>query len=279
MKNVLFIVMVLAASFAAQAQDAAEALDAARQERAEIVKRNRIERAARENPKGLIARKAPALAVTDEEVGDSDSFNKNARFFGIVAAGVVFIEADCDPLVIGDLGPDDRCIEVPDPAVLTDVTFNDIGRITFPAKKADNIIYAITNHSTSIFSRNGTAANVSGLVNYLPSFTIESVALNDPAAIDPATGLPMNGSYTTGGIGSKTSQKTLAPTFIELENLNFSRANTLGFSRAFWAALGLPQNVINEIYKKPMTIKLNMRVRARYVEFATFAYGVRFFAN
>ncbi len=279
MKNVLFVAVVLTAALAVPAQDVTQILKDANHERAEIVKRSKAERSANQGSKVADAKSGPSLmAVTDEEVGDAASFDKNVKFFGVAATGVVFIDSDCS-LILPDLGPDDRCLQITDTAVLTDITYNDIGRITFPAKSAKNIVYAITNHNTSVFSRNGTAANSTGLFNYFPSFTLESDALNDPAAIDPATGNPMNGSYTTGGVGSRTSQKTLAPTFIELDNLSYTRANTLGFSRRFWEALGLPPSVVDNIYKKPLTIKLNMRIRARFVEFGTFNYGVRFLAN
>ncbi len=278
MKNLLFIAVVLSAALAVPAQDLSQILKDANQERAEIIKRSKAERSVSQGAKGLDAKGPSLMSVTDEEVGDAASFDKNAKFYGVVSTGVVIIDSDCS-LILPELGPDDRCLEITDTTLLTDVTYNDIGRITFPAKSAKNIVYAITNHNTSVFSRNGTAANSTGLFNYFPSFTLESEALNDPAAIDPATGNPMNGSYTTGGVGSRTSQKTLAPSFVELDNLSYTRANTLGFSRRFWEQIGLPQTVIDNIYKKPMTIKLNLRVRARFVEFGTFNYGVRFLAN
>src|SRR5687767_7631669 len=59
-----------------------------------------------------------SLQVTDEDVGDSASFNKDAKFFGVALTGQVIVSASCDPLDLGfELGPDDRCIAVTDPSV------------------------------------------------------------------------------------------------------------------------------------------------------------------
>jgi hypothetical protein len=222
------------------------------------------------------------LAVTAADVGEPDSFDKNARFLGTAVTGVIFTHPTCSPADLANDGivllADDRCIPLPNPDVNTDVTFNDIGRIKIPAKTVNNTIWYVSNNLRAYFMQNTTGAISSGNMLYTPSITIESDALLDPAAIDPNTGLPMNGSYTT-GIGSKNNSKTLQIT--EFDNVldRYSLAATRGLARSFWSDLGLPQNVINQLYKKPMTIKLNLRVRMRAVQDGTFFYTMRFFGN
>jgi hypothetical protein len=279
-------VLVLMASFCAlttSAQSQSEVLNDARQARQEMVRQVRLEQRVQELSGKQIAKTSAAApttaSLTDDTVGEAGSFNKAAKFFGTASTGVILVEPDCDPLIVGDLGPDDRCLEITDPAITTIGTFNNIGRITLPGKLADNIIYLIGNHTASYIFQNTTGAPVSALASYIPSVTIESAALNDPAAIDPNTNLPMNGSYTTTGIGSKFSNQTLAAAAIDSEGESFTRANTNGFSRTFWTALGLPDSVINEIYKKPMTIKLNVTVRVRRVESGVFFFSTRLLGN
>lgn len=280
--SLVLSLLVFCVPFAeAQKPDAgSEARSEAAQARKALIDEFRLERA--QEKQATAPGKFAALApVTDAEVGEAASFDKNAKFFGTATAGVVVVSAaGCAEADTGfPLGPDDRCLLVTDPAVTTMATYNDIGRISLPGKKADNVIYAIGNHTVSAFSINNTAFASSGLVSYIPSVTIESEALLDPAAIDPSTGLPMNGSFTTTGLGTKTSAFTLQPNQFESQTLSYSRANTRGFSRNFFAALGLPQNVINDLYKKPMTIRLNMTVRVRRVEDALIQYSIRFLAN
>lgn len=281
MKKLLAIAVALSSSLLVSAQELSEAKSEIRKERLEFVREIRNAKST-EKTKKQAAETVDSVSagVTDEEVGEAASFNKNAKFFGTASTGVVLISADCTPAGIGfELGPDDRCLTITDPAVTTVGTYNDIGRITMPARKADNVIYAIANHTASAILTNSTAANTSGLIGYTPTVTFESVALSDPAAIDPNTGLPMNGSYTTGGFGTRSITKTLAPGFFEVDTVSYTRANTSGFSRRFWEALGLPQSVINEIYRNPITIRLNITVRARRVQDGTFFFSTRFLAN
>ena len=126
---------------------------------------------------------------------------------------------------------------------------------------------------------NASAGTAFGRMTYVPSVTIESSALNDPSLIDPTTGNPFNGSFTTTGIGTYSTTKTLASGATEFQALSYSRANTLGFSRTYFAGLGLPSNVIDDLFKRPMTIRLNVRVSSRWVDSATMLFTIRFLGN
>jgi len=219
-------------------------------------------------------------AVTAGTVGEPDSFGKNAVFLGIAASGIILLDPTCDPVDIGTLGPDDHCITVPDPSIpVPATTFNDVARITIPGRSAGNVIYAIANHTVSFDMFNPTAAPTQGHISYVPTITIESDALKDPSLIDPNTGLPFNGSFTTGGLGTYFTNKTLASGASEFQTQSYTRANTTGLSRSFFAGLGLPDNVINDLYKKPMTIRLNVRVASRWVDSAILIFTIRFLGN
>ncbi len=225
-----------------------------------------------------------AVAVTAADVGEPDSFDKNAKFMGIAGSGAVYVYNSCDPaILLADLdlvlGPDDRCLAAPNPAVTATAIFTDIARINFPAKINSNVFYMINNHTLNWQFANPIVGNTSGLMSYSPLITIESVALNDPAAIDPNTGLPMNGSYTTSGNGTKSITRFLPQGAFENYVESYTRANTTGLSRSFFAALGLPNNVINELFKKPMTIRLGARVSVRNVPFGQYFYTARFLGN
>jgi hypothetical protein len=225
-------------------------------------------------------RAAVAAAVTAADVGEPDSFGKTAQFLGIAQSGAVLIDPTCDPVDVGTLGPDDHCITVPDPSIpVPATTFNDIARITIPGKSVSNIIYAIANHTISFDLFNPNATPAQGRISYVPTVTIESVALNDPSLINPITGLPFNGSFTTGGVGAFFTNKTLQSGDSEFMTHFYSRANTSGFSRTFFSGLGLPANVIKQLYNKPVTIRLNVTVSSRFVDSATLIFTARFLGN
>lgn len=213
-------------------------------------------------------------------VGEPDSFGKNAKFMGTATAGFILIDATCSPADIGTLGPDDRCIMAGDPLLVTPgITFNDIGRITIPARALDNVLYAIANHN--VFVNFQSASPGQARFSYSPQVTIESEALLDPNLIDPSKTppAPYNGSFTTGGMGSLALSKFLDNPSPEFQTASYSRANTNGFSRTFFTALGLPNNVIDQIYKKPITVKLNVRVSGRFVRDGVITYSIRFLGN
>ncbi len=218
-------------------------------------------------------------ALTASDVGEPDSFGKNAKFLGTVRSGIFLLTSDCSVAAVGVLGPDDRCYVVTDPTIQTTYNELDLGRITIPGKSADNILYGISAASHVYFmSNNGTTSSL-GRVNFVPSITMESVAFNDPSAIDPATGLPMNGSLRTTGTTLFTRTRTLAAGDVENEFIRGGGANTLGFSREYFRQIGLSNSAIDTFYKNPVTIKVNMRITTRLVSEATFSFGVRFLGN
>jgi len=221
-----------------------------------------------------------AASVTAADVGEPDSFGKNAQFMGIAQSGIVLIDPTCDPVDIGPLGPDDHCITVADPSIpVPSTTFNDIARITLPGKSASNIVYVISNNTVSFSMFNPGPAPTQARITYIPTLTIESEALNDPSLINPVTGLPFNGSFTSGIGGTYLTNKTLAVGASEFFTHSYSRANTTGLSKAFFQGLGLPDNVIKELYKKPMTLRLNVIVSSRWVDSATLLLTARFLGN
>ncbi len=222
-------------------------------------------------------------AISAADVGEPDSFGGNVKFLGTAATGFVIVYHSCDPAVLQAelnyvLRPDDRCLAVP-PGLPVTTHFNDIGRINLPKNAAANVIYTIQQNLMHFRVHNPNSNQVLSTVVLMPSLTIVSDALNDPTAINPNTGMPFNGSMTV-----VTSQKFMGKTYEafaqETVNDRYTTSAVRGFARSFFADLGLPQNVINELYKKPMTIKLNLRVTANsFVTYGYFSYGVRFLGN
>jgi hypothetical protein len=222
--------------------------------------------------------------LTTADVGEPDSFGKNVKFFGTAATGVVYVYHSCDPTVLLTelnltLGADDRCLAHTVGGATSTGTFDDIGRITIPGRSADNVIYFITNNTVNNDIRNDFANGLPVFFRYTPRLTIESTALNDPLAVDPTTGVPLNGVLTVNIASTKIFNKTVSANDSEFYFDNYSSAATRGFARSYFADLGLPQSVINKLYNRPMTIKLGMRVSVRGVFFGQYLYSMRFTGN
>jgi hypothetical protein len=115
---------------------------------------------------------------------------------------------------------------------------------------------------------------------YSPRVTIVSDALNDPAAIDPTTGLPMNGSFTTSLQGAEVKNFAIGTGEAPSSFTSYASISGRGLSRAYFRALGLPDTVINNLFKKDMTLKFSMRVRvAGAIDFGQFFYTFRLIGN
>ncbi|MGH9819944.1 MAG: hypothetical protein ACRD43_07215 [Pyrinomonadaceae bacterium] len=221
---------------------------------------------------------------TPNPFNDTDSFGQNVLFLGSMYAGTVYVYHSCDPQVLlAELGlvlaSDDHCVEKPTggstglqgSSFIT--VFDDVWQVTIPKNTIQNVVYPML--TNGVFWESDGLAPGFGSYNYTPIVTIVSDALNDPAAIDPNTGLPMNGSFTTSLAGS--SGKSM-PALIggESENQNYASVAGRGLSRTYFSALGLPNNVINKLFKKEMTLKFGIRVRASgAIDFGQFFYQFR----
>lgn len=222
------------------------------------------------------------LSVAD--VGEPDSFGKNVKFLGTAVTGVVYVYRSCDPAILlaeaqVTLGADDRCLVNAVGGASASATFSDMGRITIPGRSADNVIYFVLNNTISNDFQNTYANGLFVTFSFIPRLTIESAALNDPAAVDPNTGQPLNGVLTISGFGSKAFFRTIPTNESEYYDDRYSAAATRGFARSYFADLGLPQSVINNLYRQPMTIRLGMRVSARNIYFGQYFYSMRLTGN
>ncbi|HKX84313.1 MAG TPA: hypothetical protein VJL58_08840 [Pyrinomonadaceae bacterium] len=229
--------------------------------------------------------KAQANLVTPADFADPDSFGKNVKFLGSMYAGTLYIFRSCDPQILFDelgvvLAADDKCVVHTTAAPMASVeVFDPVWQISIPGRTVDNVIFPMLNHGGGHDIFNDL---VSGPFNvaYVPRVTIESAALNDPGAINPNTGLPMNGTFTTSVPGTQLRSGTYTAGEFITDWTSRASVGGRGFSRTYWAALGLPQSVINNIYRQPMTLKFGIRARVTGPVYdAAFYYTVRLIGN
>ena len=235
----------------------------------------------------LGAKAAPGaanLATIPSPYDDPDSFGNNVKFLGSLYAGTVYIYHSCSAQVLQDelgltLAADDKCIVHNPPSAPKNQTqelYAPAWEYTLPKHTVSNTLYVMTNNNPGFdaFDANGNASNYT--VFYSPVVTFVSTALNDPLAIDPSTGQPMNGQYTTSLSGSTTLQRSLAANDYASEYRSYASVSSRGFSRSYWRAVGLPESVINKIYNRKMSLRFGIRVRViGAVNFGQFYYSMR----
>lgn len=212
-----------------------------------------------------------AAAVTDEDVGDSDSFGRNLRWLGLADMAVEL--TDTCP----GTDPDAGCrVLNPAPAV-TPFAFEDLGRITLPGKSTQSLLCYWFSPVLTVRYANPTANPVLARLRYSPTLTVENPVLATPGLIDPTTGLPFDGKLITGMTSSELFEVPLAPGVAFTERTRDSAVCIAGsISRKSLAdTYGLSDAQIKEFFKKPTTVRMNISGSAQYVESASLYFGLR----
>ena len=90
----------------------------------------------------------------------------------------------------------------------------------------------------------------------------------------------MNGSFTTSLAGNKTSFFTNEPGAARSDYTGYASVSGRGLSRSYFQALGLPNSVINKLFKKDMKLKFGIRGRATGpVDFSQMFFTYRLIGN
>ena len=233
-----------------------------------------------------------ASLASPADFNDTASFGKNAKFLGSLYAGTLYVYRSCDPQILLaelqlTLAPDDHCVvhNSTTPMATTNV-FDPVWQITIPANTIDNVVYPMLNNTIGFDATPSAAPFDNGYgpgfasIRFSPVVTIESVALNDPTAVDPVSGAPLNGSYTTTLPGTRIKGFVVGVDDFFSENDSYASVSGRGLSRTYFTALGLPQSVINNLFKKSMTLKFGIRADVNGpIQQAFFSYQFRLLGN
>jgi hypothetical protein len=217
-----------------------------------------------------------AAAPTAEEVGDPDSFGRAVTYLGLAQTLPVTVLDDCstsDPTL-------ERCI-VANPAPAP-TSFNEAGLATMnlPGKATKSLICFALTPFIQVQWENFLATPAQARFNGNALIDIENEVLNDPALIDPNTGLPFGGVLSL-GLGTFSDFHTLQPGENDFKSYQMSRSCIAGFvsKRVLVESYGLTETQANQFFKKPMTITFGARGTFALSTFATYFYGVRLYGD
>lgn len=265
-KPLAFGALALAIGALVIASDGVRATRAAPEARsADIVPPRDALRVSRATP---LAKRAGGPTV--EEVGDIDSFGRPLRWLGVTNA-FINLASSCDP---ADPTP---CKVLAPAGASTAYDFPDTVRITLPAKASQSILCYWFSPVLTVNYRNDTAAPVIARLTINPTLTVENPVLADPALIDPTTGAPFGGKLETGMTSSERFEVPLPPGVGFTERTRDSAVCIAGFvtRRNLIDGYGLTPAQADEFFRKPMTVKLNVRGTAQHVGFASLVFGLR----
>lgn len=278
-KSIILTLIVMSAAFGSLAQSSGR--ETARSKADETAIREQRQEARREFGEMKSGSQA-ADSLVPADFNDTDSFGQNVKFLGSLYAGTLYVYYSCDPAVLLSelqltLAPDDHCVvhNYPaGPSMGPTVIFDNVWQVTIPKNTISNVVYPLLNNTIGYDSFRGFGG--SAFVTYSPRLTIVSDALNDPAAVNQTNGLPLNGSLTVSLAGSQFKNFTVVPGDVLADQQTYASVAGRGLSRAFFRSIGLPNSVINNLFKKDMTLKFGISARVTGpIDYANFSYTFR----
>lgn len=224
--------------------------------------------------RGLTMSKRVSPLVSDgltvEEVGDVDSFGRNLRWLGVTQSNAR-VTSDCT----GWTEP--GCQVMTTPGALTTFRFTDLARIRLPPKATKSLLCYWLSPLVTVTYQNPGASTVNALLRYSPTLTIENPVLDDPALINPMTGLPFGGHLETGMTSSEFYEVPLAPGVEFTQRSRDSAVCIAGFlsKRALVDSYGLTDAQAVAFFQQETVVRMNLAGTVNHVVDADFIFGFR----
>ncbi|MGH8251389.1 MAG: hypothetical protein ACREVI_11965 [Steroidobacteraceae bacterium] len=212
-----------------------------------------------------------AAAPTVEEVGDVDSFKRSLRWLGVEQMNIDLLDT-CPP------GPiEDYACQTLAAAGTTLFAFDDVARIELPEKASKSILCHWFSPHLSLAWNNATAVAQLAELTYTPTLTVENPVLDDPALINPQTGLPFGGSLLAGMTSSERIVVPLASGMAFDEFHRDSATCIAGFvtRRGLVMTYGLTEALADEFFRQPTVVRMNIEGTATHLEAAQLVFGLR----
>ena len=216
---------------------------------------------------GAVVSKAGPSAA---DVGDADSFGRTLTWLGLTDAWIE-LAADCSG------SEAERCQPLASAPATTTFAFDDVGHVTLPRNAANSLLCYWFSPFLQIDYANPTAAPAVAQLSYVPTVTVENPVLDDPALIDPNTGLPFGGSLLTGMTSSERYEVPLAPGQHSFQRDRDSAVCIAGLvsKQSLVQNYGLSDAQARQFFKKPTTLRLNIHGSAQFVGDASLYFGLR----
>ena len=214
-------------------------------------------------------------SVTEEDVGDVDSFKKNKIYLGVEQTQPVFIDTDCSAY-----GPDDICYELDPVTRSVNVNESDLGSITLPKNSSKSLLcFTFTQFATWLWT-NPTGGLVTGDMSMFTTVQIESEFLN---GLTDADGNPFNGQLWPNPLPIVVAmhQDSLPDGAFEIERERVTRSCTAGLvNKRSLMARGLTDKQAKDFFKKKdITITFGTAGNASHTDIATYFNGIRIYGD
>ena len=214
-----------------------------------------------------------AAAPTLEDVGDVDSFGRNVVWLGLTQGDVDLSTGGCP----ASDNPDAACVALNPAPEFTSFALDDVARVVLPPKASNSLLCHWFSPVLTVTYGNPTGAPEVATLAYTPTLTVENEVLDDPALVNPTTGLPFGGSLRTSMTASERFEVPLAAGMTLNSRERDTAACIAGFisKRSLVSTFGLTEAQANRFFKKQTTVRMNVSGSARFVEQAYMNFGLR----
>ena len=229
--------------------------------------------------------KLEAAAAATSDVGDPSSFGRYAKWLGLMSTGVIVVSEfpeDCAPDPEFPPGPDDHCFVLNAQPAPSTFTIPDAARMVMPAKSSFSLFCHWQTPVSLAVMRNNTATPIQNARFFAtPSYTFQNPVLNDPALVNPLTGLPFGGQITISALVGIRHQQSLQPGDMVQQRDDETRAciNGMISKRQLTETYGLTDAQATNFFKNDTAITMGLTIQATGVEFANLVYSTRWLGD
>lgn len=222
---------------------------------------------------------------TADDVGDLDSLGRNAKFMG-AASGNIILQTDPCPSPTPGPSPStnpangDQCFQITDTSMSTEFDAQNSCRINLPRASTQDIIYPVLTFFYRYNMSNKTGNTDQARFEFMADITIVSEVLNDPSCVDPNTGKPCFGRLQHLFTRTRVFDDRRLDAGEHAEwRMSLTRAGNAGINKANLIASGLSPTLVDNLFRNPMTIQLNVFGTAKRVDFAQIITNMRLFGD
>jgi hypothetical protein len=217
-----------------------------------------------------------AGAQTIEEVGDPDSFGRDVIHLGLGSIDAFYLQPDCTDEIAAGL----QCQVPLAPPAVTEFSVVNGDSIQLPARASNSLLcFALTPVMNRTF-RNDLANDAQAVLMTRALISIESSVLDNPALINPDTGLPFNGKLDIMLVTNHESRR-ITPGDFDTRNTTLTRScqGALISKRALVGTYGLTPTQANSFFNNRITVRLSMNGTARMVQSMIHGFGLRLYGD
>lgn len=196
-----------------------------------------------------------ALAPSSSDVGDGDSFGRSVNFLGYAQTDGVSVWWDCT-----DQLPGTCVVASPDTSSGSLSRIGDEAVIHLPARAARSLLCFTINPFGFVDLNNTSGSRQGASYNMGARWLIESEVLNDPALINPGTGLPFNGVIQSGSSLDSGYETLEAGAQHSIQVFHSRTCNAGHLSRRGLVEMGLSEAQAREVFRKPITLRFGASV-------------------